>query len=103
MRVVALVVSMVLPSVYPPATMMTSFIIATVAPAQLMGNDDTVLQLLLLSSYREMLLTAFPWLSRPPIMIGGEVFGTMAVFQYGVECSSLHLLSSSLVELVRDC
>ena len=63
---------------------MTSFIVATVAPARLMGNDDTVLQLLLLPSYREMLLTTFPWLSSPPIMTGGEVLGTMAVFQYGV-------------------
>ena len=58
-RVVALVVSVVLASVHPPATIIILLIVATVAQAQLMGNDDTVLQLSLLSSYREMLLTVF--------------------------------------------
>ena len=77
---------------------------ATVVRLHLIGSDDIFFQLLVVSSYVVISSTVLPSSSLPPIMTGGEVFGTRAVNQYDVSASSCHLVLSSCVdELVKDC
>ena len=62
--------------------MIQSLITATVVQAHLKGSDAIFFHLLFVSSKIVMLFDVLLCVF-PPIITGGEVFGTKAVFQYG--------------------